>query len=739
LQNGRPIITLLVGFLLLNSLNLLTTFSQETPPPTAEPSPSPTETATELLSFTPTFTDLPPPTATNTELPSLTPTETATATTVATETPLETATETVTVTATVTPTATPTETASATTTLTPGAPEAASLSDRIPTPGTPDYAAVVKESQASGNQAQLLGGTCSTSFSTALSVVAAPPVGNAGDLYTAIGWAHGSSVSPYPIYLCPGEIPLSQTAVLFVDINFYGQGMDVSTIYQAEQDVDDMAGMFTLNGNTVEFHDLTVKDGQARSQTYGATVGGAVKVYSGTLNIYNSKFKNNRAYDGGAIAWGDDTTIENSIFVNNVADTSGGALLVDDVTINCTRFFTNSAIADVAGAIGIGGGGVITNSAFIANIAGSDGGHIYNFDTGTVTVAESNWWGGSSPSVPGEISSGVDADPAASHDPTGDQECVTLEDLGITWEGNWTSGELQEILIGAIETARALYAHGAQGDSPVEAFRNIMQGWTGTAFRQIHFIRDSLDGTYCITTPNPTADFSATIECDDDVDMTQYTTVHEFGHVFVGRTNGDFRDLVGAPAGPGVALFTPSSLFVIGPRTILIDVGELSDWQRSDHVLDNGWGSAAQWDEVTYYEYNAPTVPPPTPTQFPIRIPAIGPCGDGAPSNLPPLAGTPFPFQQNPCTFSDEYAQSPEGLVTEIEEAAADMFLNWVYWKNYPAANPTGFLDVRWRYESYFTSGYCYPTGCPDDDESGQTRQTWMESTMTDLFTTFGW
>jgi hypothetical protein len=281
--------------LLFTSLNVFSTFSQDTPPATEDPLPLPTDVPTELPSPTATFTDLPPPTATHTETPSLTPIETATATVAPTETPLETATETETVTLTLTPTNT--EPPSAMPTLT-TSPTATSTSDRMPTPGTPEYEAIVKQSEAAGNQAQLLDvEDCDMSdIDTSQSIVVAPPNGSAGDLYAAIAQAHiNGSASPYPIYLCPGEFPLSQTAVLSKDIIFYGSGMDVSTIYQDEADPDVMGGMFTLNNNEVEFNDVTVKDGQALSTLFGATVGGAIKIYSGTLNINDSKFENNHA------------------------------------------------------------------------------------------------------------------------------------------------------------------------------------------------------------------------------------------------------------------------------------------------------------------------------------------------------------------------------------------------------------------------------------------------------------
>jgi hypothetical protein len=316
----------------------------------------------------------------------------------------------------------------------------------------------------------------------------------------------------------------------------------------------------------------------------------------------------------------------------------------------------------------------------------------------------------------------------------------TLDTFGITLENIWTPQEAQEILTGTRLTARALCLQGAGGGDVVMAFHMVLQGTNDFGQpRQIKFSRlAQQDSPVCITAKTPEGDqFSANIQCAPNVVMTQYTAVHEYGHVLVGRTEGLYLARIESPNGPGQALFNSESLFVMGPRQLNTEQGTLSDWQRSDYVLDNGWGSAAQWNPSQYDEYPAPAVPQPTPTGFPIRIPRIGPCGDGAPIGLPPLNRTPYPLQQNPCTFSDGMAASPTGLVTEIEEAAADMFLNWVYWRNNP---DEGFQDLRWRYQSYTSGTICNPsTGCSDLGLSGQARSTWMNQTMRDLFNEFNW
>jgi hypothetical protein len=310
----------------------------------------------------------------------------------------------------------------------------------------------------------------------------------------------------------------------------------------------------------------------------------------------------------------------------------------------------------------------------------------------------------------------------------------TLQDFGIVLEGNWTTAEQTGILTAATEAGKALSSHGAAA-TPVEAFREVLQGRNGTQWRQIRFSRIDVAGTYCTTIKNPSADFSANIQCDIDLIMTQYTAVHEFGHVFVGRTTvsgvSRYLSITENPGGANVPLRDSASKFVMGYRGYVLAIGTRTDWQRSDVITDNGWGSAALWDQISYYTYNFPNPPAPTPTPLPLSVPRIGPCGPGAPAGLPVINQNPYPFQQNPCTFPNWETTDPAGAITEIEEAAADMFLNWVYRKNSSA--PPGFIDNLWR------SSTCYPNGCADSGLSGQARTTWMNQKMTDLFTEFGW
>ncbi|MDX2161771.1 MAG: hypothetical protein SF162_10635 [bacterium] len=317
----------------------------------------------------------------------------------------------------------------------------------------------------------------------------------------------------------------------------------------------------------------------------------------------------------------------------------------------------------------------------------------------------------------------------------------SLADFGITLVGAWNAEEQATILTGACKTGQALLLHGVSVSDPavndvVEAFRIVMQGQNQGVWRTIEFRWVSTGNPICSTAKNPTADVAAQIDCDVANQLSEYTVVHEFGHVLVGRAAGTggvtFLTKVESPVVGGGSLrnLAPTPGFIMGSRTYSLSRGISTDWQRSSVITDNGWGSAALWNQQSYYRYNFPEPPPLTPTAFPLLVPQIGPCGEGVPT-LPPVNDIPFPFQQNPCTIPDWETLSIEGEITEIEEAAADMFLNWVYWKT--VSVPSGFADTLWR------SSTCYPNGCADPGQSGEARSVWMDQTMSELFTEFGW
>lgn len=138
----------------------------------------------------------------------------------------------------------------------------------------------------------------------------------------------------------------------------------------------------------------------------------------------------------------------------------------------------------------------------------------------------------------------------------------------------------------------------------------------------------------------------------------------------------------------------------------------LQDWQRGNR----GWGSGAA---------------------------LAGPCDAPAGINFQPT-----PYQQNPCVFVNWLATwilgNPDPSI-EVEEAAADMFLNWVF--RMPAlTTPVDFGDegfenaiwADWFNPTFQTQGdtfHIYPAAAgPGDD-----RYIWMTDILGQLFVYYGW
>lgn len=92
------------------------------------------------------------------------------------------------------------------------------------------------------------------------------------------------------------------------------------------------------------------------------------------------------------------------------------------------------------------------------------------------------------------------------------------------------------------------------------------------------------------------------------------------------------------------------------------------------------------------------------------------------------------PFQQDPLEFF-----GTTDTTAQVDETAADMFLNWVYRKFtdtfgvfYTTAPGTwqGFLNVSWRNNSSATT---------DDNFPGDARYEWMNNVMAQIFSLKGW
>jgi hypothetical protein len=353
----------------------------------------------------------------------------------------------------------------------------------------------------------------------------------------------------------------------------------------------------------------------------------------------------------------------------------------------------------------------------------------------------------------------------------------------ITDPTNWDDAEFNELCKAITKTAQALYSlaisqSGGQTYTDIaHAFKVIMTDNPNSNNDLIVFEQNLQNGQVpsynCVTTKNlDTNGRSASVNCGQNSGtgqiISEYTFAHELGHVFVGRTtrienglhpcaytglsNLSFNACIEKPrTEDDDGSFGNANLFVWGNRSQRFTFEQvqsrinkiglersadfltydtqtnrcltsppqlptgascttLSDWQRGNR----GWGSPAQ--------------------QF-------GHCDQSAPSNFSPTS-----FQQNPCVFVSWLQSNPTGLsaITEIEETAADMFLNWVYRQQ---ILPSGFSNTKWVdwidnptclgertcLDNIITNFYL-PSFGPGDD-----RTAWMSQILSNFVTYYGW
>jgi hypothetical protein len=274
---------------------------------------------------------------------------------------------------------------------------------------------------------------------------------------------------------------------------------------------------------------------------------------------------------------------------------------------------------------------------------------------------------------------------------------TALSRFGITTTGDWSEGELRELQLAVEQTAQAFFIQyndsvSAQQTSPLAMFKRVFFT-SGNGYNQIefHMNLDAINDTYCTTDKLPSTQVLGRVRCYRSSSGTfrfnQYTLVHELGHVFVGRTGGT---VAGSQTYFGLIQSAVENDRSATGRRLVFGVGRdilnRTDWIRGER----GWGSGAS-------------------------LP--GRC-DGS---FQPNANA-LDFQQNPCQVID--TDYPGLLIVEREEAAADMFLNWVY---------NAFANISYE-------DICNPSGCPDTPANpGTVRRDWMSNTMNALRSVYGW
>lgn len=150
-----------------------------------------------------------------------------------------------------------------------------------------------------------------------------------------------------------------------------GSGVNKTTIDLSHK------SLFTINeGTSVYISNLTIKNGYATD--------GAVFLVKGKIIVENANFEDNLAKSNGGVICGQlwsDITISNSTFSKNKVIRKGGAIYGYNMNISNSIFKENEAydVDGLGGAIYISSGGKasISDSKFISNLATMQGGSIY--------------------------------------------------------------------------------------------------------------------------------------------------------------------------------------------------------------------------------------------------------------------------------------------------------------------------------------------------------------------------
>lgn len=265
-----------------------------------------------------------------------------------------------------------------------------------------------------------------------------------------------------------------------------------------------------------------------------------------------------------------------------------------------------------------------------------------------------------------------------------------IEQYNVSLSGDWSADDRLELLKGLQATGQALSLQFGGGEYP-DAFRRVMFQAGATS---ILFNRTTTNSYTCQTFNLPGGGLQARIDCDPNVSFTQYVAVHELGHVFEGRMGGTqlgatYYGLLKQPPPTGVVVDygnegTPPGI-VFGNR--LDPVNLTPDWVRGNR----GWGSAALPITSTYF------------------------CD----------------FQQDPYSVQDWLVTATPGQpnqIREVDEAAADMFLNWVYSK----IGSGGFQNTSWIGITSCVTGTPQPTERP-----GDTRDNFMNNVVMPTIATY--
>jgi len=200
----------------------------------------------------------------------------------------------------------------------------------------------------------------------------------------AVDYSNARPTQLYPIYLDSGTYQIPETIAIFGQLQFLGRGIDKTILLQTGTPGNSgtMNGMFTLVGSYLRFDHLTVKQGRSTGSNFGKDGAVWVQGFQSVLHITNSKFDNNESSSvGGAVFLASGRVeIVNSIFFQNKSR-DGGAIYA-----NSSIILTPAIIA--------------TSVDFRQNSAINQGGAVYNLlAQAKLIINNSNFRGNQSTAV----------------------------------------------------------------------------------------------------------------------------------------------------------------------------------------------------------------------------------------------------------------------------------------------------------------------------------------------------
>jgi hypothetical protein len=285
------------------------------------------------------------------------------------------------------------------------------------------------------------------------------------------------------------------------------------------------------------------------------------------------------------------------------------------------------------------------------------------------------------------------------------------------------------MLLGANAVADAFRSVSTQVASITkqQVFMTVMGLSTVPTGTKLKVIRSSTPGGYCQMDNNTVTltCFGSTLIAPNGTPLafTQYVVVHELGHRF------DVRASAGNPPRPRLIDYMNSAviedctnIFVMGERGTSLPPAKF--WTRGERGWGTGparIGSTGTIRQVTNFQQNAVLI------EF-----------QADPSTLD------YQFLADPPTLQNDTQNSKQ---VRVEEAAADMFLNWVYRRNIQGASPT--LDQVCQQPatsvaivSFLNLSWLNGTQTPVQQivqRPGDSRYAWVDEKMVTVFGIHGW